>query len=315
MRQKDHHKVEAFYDVLFETTSKLVVHLKLPYFKALSLSVDYLLEGEVINDDLSPEIINEMNALYRQLDQSFEREEIRRAFQLCLLQGLKHENESLSMITPDSIGLLFAVIINAIYKEDKLLNILDASVGSGNLLFTVLNHTNLKVDKLFGVDPSYLMLEVALALAELLNYNIEFIHQDARNPLVVPALDLVIADLPDDFNDPELPYRIVQNLIQYVASGGYFVFLIPNDFFTRTGNDKMREIILNETFMQGLIALPEDLFQSAEVQKSILILQKRGEQVEITKDILVFNFPSFQDQEAVKQAIVKLQSWFNRAQD
>src|SRR5690606_33758528 len=126
------------------------------------------------------------------------------------------------------------------------------------------------------------------AQAELLNYNIELIHRDARHSLLVPLLDLVIADLPDDVEDKQLPYSIVQNLLQYVAPGGYFLFLIPNDFFNRLGHEAMREIILKEAYIIGLITLPEDLFKSRDVYKSILILQKRGEGITITKDILIF---------------------------
>lgn len=314
MNRPDPQKVEIFYDVLFETTSLLVQHLKLHFFKAFAMSINYLLEGEVINDDLSPEIVDRMNALYKTLDQSFEREEIRKAAQLCLLQGLKHENESLSMMTPDSIGLLFAIIFKAIMKEDKPITLLDASVGTGNLLFSFLNNSTFTPDKIYGVDPSYLMLEVALAQAELLNYNIELIHRDARHSLLVPLLDLVIADLPDDVEDKQLPYSIVQNLLQYVAPGGYFLFLIPNDFFNRLGHEAMREIILKEAYIIGLITLPEDLFKSRDVYKSILILQKRGEGITITKDILIFKFPSFQDQDAVKEAIAKLKQWFARTE-
>lgn len=313
MIKPNHQKVEAFYDILFETTALLVDHLKVPYFSALNMSVDYLLEGEVVNDDLSSDIIDQLTGLYQQLNQSFTREEMRKAFQLCLLQGLKHENQSLSLITPDSIGLLFAIICNLMFAEKDEVIMLDASVGTGNLLFTVLNNSRINVKKLYGVDPSYEALEVALSLAELLNYDIEFIHQDARKPLIVPLLDLVISDLPDHYDDPQLPYAILENMIQYVSPGGRMLLLIPNDFFTRIGNEKMREVILQETHIQALIALPNDLFKSIDVQKSILILQKRGENVDITKDILVFNFPSFNDQQAVQAAIVKLENWFKQA--
>ena len=94
--------------------------------------------------------------------------------------------------------------------------------------------------------------------------------------------------------------------------GGRMLLLIPNDFFTRIGNENARSHF-TETHIQALIALPNDLFKSIDVQKSILILQKRGENVDITKDILVFNFPSFNDQQAVQAAIVKLENWFKQA--
>ena len=39
-------------------------------------------------------------------------------------------------------------------EKDEVI-MLDASVGTGNLLFTVLNNSRINVKKLYGVDPSY----------------------------------------------------------------------------------------------------------------------------------------------------------------
>lgn len=316
MLKTNSRQVEKFYDVLSQTTNQLVKLLKKDYFSALTLSANFILEGEVVEDDLSTDAIEELTKTYTKLEhESFNKEEIRKSFQLCLLQGLKYENQNLSLMTPDSIGLIFALLVDFIFPDKQPLNILDASVGTGNLLFTMLNNSQLEINNLFGVDPSYKVLEVALAQADLLNYDIELIHQDSRNPIIVPDLDLIIADLPDTDEAQDLSYRIVENLLKYASSGGYFIFTIPNDFFTRPGNEQMKQAILQETYMHALIALPQNMFKTIEAQKSILILHKRGENIAPTKDILVFNFPSFQDKPAVQKAVTQLENWFKQIKE
>lgn len=312
MLTTDHQRIEKFYDVLSQTTDILYRNLNLSFFEVLILSCNYILDGEVINDDLSSEVRYELETIYSQLKgEPFNKEEIRRAFQLSLLQGLKHENLNLSMITPDSIGLLFAYLINNLYPDTSTINILDGTIGSGNLLFSMLNNSHVEADLIYGVDQSYDFLEIALTLADLLDYPIELIHQDSRKPLVTPLFDLIIADLPNYPDLPEMANEIIANLMNYGKPGAFYLYLIPNDIFSNESSEELKSIILEQAHIQALIALPDDMFKSIDRAQSILILRKRDDNIEPIKDILVFNFPSFKDKEATEKAIDQLTNWFN----
>jgi site-specific DNA-methyltransferase (adenine-specific) len=309
----NHENIEKFYDVLHTTTLMIHENLKINYIDALILSSNYLLDGEVINDELDEVKIETLNDTYSQLeDMRINPEEIRKAFQLCLLTGFKHLNLSLSHMTPDSMGVLFAYLIDKLYPKGEISKILDVSIGTGNLMIAMLNHLKANYQDLYGIDTNYQFLQIALALASLTDYHIELINQDSRGPLMIPQFDLIIGDLPtkQDTNDEMITTEMISNVMNYSLPGGYLIYLIPNDFFNEAGNDLLKDVILTNTHMQALIALPESMFKTIEARKSILILRKRGEGIEPIKDILVMNFPSFKDQEAVRKAMDKLDDWF-----
>ena len=320
MQKVNHDKVEKFYDVLNESTTLLLEQQNQSYMDALIESSGYILDGDVINDDLNQDAILSLKQLYTELEnKEFNQEEIRKAFQLCLLTGFKHQKTGMSTMTPDSMGVLVAYLIDQLYPSNKQIDVIDATVGTGNLMVTVLNHAaKTQFGALYGIDLNYQHLEIALMLAQLTDHEIELVHQDSRKKLIIPQTNLIIADLPTGYEknyDLKLPYQIVNNLMQYNLPGGYFIYLIPNDFFERDGQEDIKQTILTDTFIHALITLPETMFKTQYSKKSILILRKRGADIEPTKEILVLNFPSFKDQIAVKKAMDQLNVWFNKTSD
>jgi site-specific DNA-methyltransferase (adenine-specific) len=313
MLQIDHENIEKLYDVLHTTTLLIHEKLKINYIDALILSSNYLLDGETVNEELDEESIETLSSIYTQLEnERVNTEEIRKAFQLCLLTGFKHLNLSLSHMTPDSMGVLFAYLVDKLYPSGEINKILDVTVGTGNLMISMLNQLKANYQGLYGVDSNYQFLQIALTLASLTDYHIELINQDSRGPLMIPQFDLIIGDLPTRYDSSieTITTDIISNAMNYGLPGGYYIYLIPNDFFTQSGNEVVKDVILSNTYMQALIALPESMFKTIEAQKSILILRKRGEGIEPIKDILVMNFPSFKDQEGVKKAMNQLDNWF-----
>lgn len=297
-------QTELFFDVLDQSASLLHQVLKEAYLEMLVLATNFILDGEVSHHELDEETITQLETMLKRLEgEAINKEEMRKAFQLCLLKGFKHLNMSLSEITPDSVGILFAYLADQLFPSHTSINLLDATIGSGNLIVTMLNHLSVHVKNTYGVDVNYTYLQLALSLAELTDYHIELIHQDSTKPLMVPKVDLVISDL------PILPYQIVQNLMNQVVEGGYFIYLIPNDFFDQK-QDIMKDVILEHTFMKALISLPKTMFKTEEAQKSILILQKRGPNMNPRNEVLIFNFPSFHNPQEVKKALDQINQWF-----
>lgn len=325
MKNISHDKIERFFDFIDSSVTIIYEKTKQNYFNCLFHVFDFLLYNLENLNRLDEELINTFEDLYNNIkDESFNQEEIRKAVQLSLLKGLKHENLHLSETTPDSLGILFAYIIDILYAKEKKLSIFDPNVGFGNLLFSLLNSSNKDFNKIYGVDYNQLYLEFAKRLADLLEYEIEFFNQNNLRDMLVPPVDVIISDLPVEEenlafttdlityaqNIKYKPYLMIENLMKYVKEGGYFLYLIPNDFFVLPNNELIKGIILSNTNIQGIIELPDDLFTDDKAKKSILILQKKGKAVPVNKEILMMRFPSFKDKEKVQNAVNQIKQWY-----
>ena len=74
------------------------------------------------------------------LSETVTKEEIRRGIQLAVLKGMKQNAQPHHQMTPDSIGMLIGHIAGKLgRRESKILRLLDPAVGTGNLLYTVMN--------------------------------------------------------------------------------------------------------------------------------------------------------------------------------
>ncbi len=324
----NHEKVERFYDYLDEASLIIYNRMKLDYLDCFLYAVDYILVNEKRLNKLEQPVMDELGNAYKKIaDESFNKEEIRKAFQLLLLKTFKHLQFNMSDITPDSIGLLFAYFTDLFFKAGSKINVLDATVGCGNLLFSMINNSNRDFDKIYGIDINSPYIDIAYHLADLLEYEVEFFNQNNLDMMLVSPSDLIICDLPvdeeKDINKLEIvtaknnvkykPYLMIDNFMKYGKDGCYFIYLIPNDFFVHTYNELMKDIILKNTYIQAIIELPKDMFTDAKYQKSILILRKKGEKVKINKEILMLSFPSFKETEKVKTSIDKINQWFSHS--
>ena len=68
-----------------------------------------------------------------------DKEEIRKAIQLAILKGMKKSVQVNHQMTPDAIGLLVSYFVKEMTKDKKELSILDPALGTGNLLYTIMN--------------------------------------------------------------------------------------------------------------------------------------------------------------------------------
>ncbi|QVK17253.1 class I SAM-dependent methyltransferase [Mycoplasmatota bacterium] len=321
-----HNKVEKFYDFLDEAGTFIFESSKNNYLDSLLYAIDYVLSDESVNQ-LEESVIKGLDQILLKIEnESFNKEEIRKAFQLSLLKAFKHLKLNMSEITPDSVGMLFAYLTDLFFEKKDDIDVLDATVGSGNLLFSMTNNSNKTFNNLYGIDVNPTYLKLALRLANLMEYEVEFFNQNNLDKMLVSPVDLIISDLPTD-EEKEIgsfnlvtaknnitykPYLILENLMKYGKEGSYYFYLIPNDFFVHPKNDVIKAIILKESCIQGIIELPVDMFKEAKYQKSILILRKRGNQVTVNQEILMLRFPSFKDKDKVKNAIDQINQWFRK---
>ena len=118
------------------------------------------------------ETTEKLTKLYQSIDLSqADRETKRRLLQLGMLKVTQKDAiQATHQMTPDSIGMLMASLIERVTKIDHPYRILDPVVGTANLLTTVMNHLQSVTDQLiegYGVDNDESMLSVAAVSTQL----------------------------------------------------------------------------------------------------------------------------------------------------
>ena len=310
-KMKKENTIEQFYDYFDRIAMHLYEVNKNPYLESMNLAFQYLLEDEMDFplDEESMKIVQEEKQ--KVTDVEFQSEDIRKAVQLGLLKGYKHMNVSNAFLTPDTIGLFMSYLIKKLYKE-PIKFILDPMIGTGNLVYTILN--DLQQDaKVLGVDLDPLKCELARNLGDLMDYENQIFMQDTRS-FFANEMDLIVFDLPiQEETNPYLPYQVISHHLDTLASEKFMFVVIENNFFEQPKMDVFKKELDEKAHMFGLIKLSDTLFKNAE--KSILILQKKKEKEDKLEDFLLIDLPSFEDQEGMASTIQQIELWFQRRKD
>lgn len=304
-------RVEDFYDYFDEVANLLYHNYQKAYIEGMNEAFNYLLD-DAFEGEYSPEDLETLSALKEKVTETqFSREEVRKAVQLGMLKGYKHAYSSNSLITPDTIGIFIGYLLKKLYKKSTVRSILDPLVGSGNLVYTVLNHIEIDA-KVYGVDHDVVKCNLARNLGDLMDYENEMFYQDTFTYLD-QGFDLVLTDMPITNDIPYLPYQVINHYMDALNDGGFFVSIIENDFFEKTGADIFKEEISKKGYIYGLVKLSESLFKNSP--KSILIIQKKQEGLTPPKDFLLVDLPSFNDIENFNKTINKIDTWFASRED
>jgi len=307
----DKKQIESFYDYFDEVADILYHNYQKAYIEGMNEAFNFLLDAE-FKDEYSNEDIEKIIVLKEKLeDTKFEREEVRKAVQLGMLKGYKHSFSSNSLITPDTIGIFIGYILKKLYKSKSIKNVLDPLVGSGNLVYTVLNHIEAEA-KVFGVDNDITKCNLARNLGDLMDYENEIFYQETFT-YMDKGFDLILTDMPISEKTPYFPYQVINHYIDAVNPGGFMISIIENDFFEKKGNDIFKKEIDKKGSIFGLIKLSESLFKNNP--KSILIIRKNSEDIKPSKDFLLVDLPSFNELEDFNATINKIDTWFASRED
>lgn len=212
--------------------------------------------------------------------------------------------------------------------DKKELTILDPALGTGNLLFTVLNQLSEKTANSFGIEIDDVLLKIAYAQANLLKKELELFHQDSLEPLFIDPVDTVICDLPVGYypNDEgaeafELKadeghsfahHLFIEQSVKHTKPGGYLFFMIPNHLFESSQSGKLKQFFKDKVHINALLQLPKSIFKDEAHAKSILVLQKQGENTKAPGQILLANLPSFSNQKAMLDMMAQFDEWFKK---
>jgi site-specific DNA-methyltransferase (adenine-specific) len=318
--------VEELFTLFNETAIVLQEELSCTYLEALAETGENLFQSSILQEELSELTVKRLKKQYEQVNlERFSKEEIRKAFQLVILKGMKENIQPNHQMTPDTVGILVGYLVSKFIQKQEY-RLLDPAVGTGNLLTTVLNQQAQKNIESFGVEIDDILIKLAYVNANLQEHSVRFFHQDSLEPLFLDPIDVVVSDLPVGFYPNDLraaDYQIkaeeghtyshhlfIEQSVKHTVPGGYLFFLIPNGLFESEQATFLHEYIKEHLIIQGLIQLPESMFKNKNAGKSILILQKKGENIQPPKQALLVQLPSLSSSAVMEKVLGKMDEWF-----
>jgi site-specific DNA-methyltransferase (adenine-specific) len=319
--------VEELFTLLNETALIIQEEISCTFLEALAETGENVFQGTILQEELSELNKKRLEKFYSQVQMSkFENEEIRKAYQLVILKGMKNHVQPNHQMTPDAVGMLVGYLVNKFVQKSSF-TLLDPAVGTGNLLATVINQSQSKEIEAIGIDVDDLLIRLAFVNANLQQHKIEFFNQDSLEPLYVDPVDAVICDLPVGFypNDVRASqyevkadeghtyahHLFIEQSIKHTKDGGYLFFMIPNGLFESEQAANLHGLMKEKVIIQGILQLPLTMFKTEKSAKSILVLQKKGNQVSAPKQALLVNMPSLSNSKAVENILAQIDEWIN----
>ncbi|WP_338108178.1 class I SAM-dependent methyltransferase [Pediococcus damnosus] len=318
-------EVEQLFNIIDESTEILMKELDSSYLDALIETGDNLISGEVHIEDGKPSTSARHNLehFYEETNiKQLNAEVVRQALQLAILNASQQDHiQANHQMTPDTIGMLFAYLLQELLADTKTLTVLDPAVGTGNLLTTIMNdiHQNHKETKIsgIGIDNDDSMLAMADINSRLQNLDVDLFHQDALDQLVFNSADVAVSDLPVGYYPIDVRVKkyqthsteghsyvhhlLIEQAMNHVVASGFGLFLVPTNIFQTDQAANLLNYCKNNIYLQGFLNLPKDLFTNASLQKSILIVQNYGTQAKQASKVLLGDFPSFKNQKEMKK--------------
>ncbi|MBE5104594.1 class I SAM-dependent methyltransferase [Bacillus thuringiensis] len=320
--------VETLFSIFDSSAVVLRKELDVTYLEALVETGDNLFEGAILQEELSESAIERLNREYSTFnEETYKGEEIRKAFQLAILKGMKEGVQANHEMTPDAVGMFMSYLFHKFMQDQNEITVLDPAIGTGNLMTTVFNSAKEELTMSgFGVEVDEVLIKLALVNANLQKHAIEFFHQDGLAPLYIDPVDAVVSDLPIGYYPNEIgasEYKLkadegmsyahhlfIEQSVKHTKEGGYLFFLVPNFIFESDQAPKLHAFIKETCFIQGLLQLPVSMFKNEKNAKSIFVLQKKGPSVTMPKQALLVELPKFSNMKAMEDIMDQLNTWF-----
>ncbi|OIJ10932.1 SAM-dependent methyltransferase [Anaerobacillus arseniciselenatis] len=317
---------EVLFSNLDESAQIIQNESELTYLESLVFAGECLFENEV-SKPLS-EICKKKikNALENVELEKLSKEQIRKAFQLAILKGMKEATQPHHAMTPDAVAIFISYLVNKLTETKESFRILDPAVGSGNLLTAILNQANKHVSS-FAIEPDETLLQLGYVSANLQQHHIEFFHQDSLTEIFIDPVDIIVADLPIGYypneevaNKYELKAKegmsythhlMIEQSLNYTKSGGFLIFMIPNFMFESDQAKQLHTYLKEQAHIYGLLQLPKSMFKEEKHAKSIFIIRKKGENIKAPNQALLSELPSFSNKQALTEMIKSINQWFD----
>ncbi|WP_412990052.1 class I SAM-dependent methyltransferase [Pediococcus siamensis] len=326
-------EIESLFKIVDESTTTLQEVLDTSYLDALIETGNNLIAGEVQVEDNIPDEKTKRNLehFYAEMHlATVPSDAIRQVFQLAALKAVQKDHiQANHQMTPDTIGMLFAYLLQVLSPNETDLKILDPAVGTANLLTTVINDIQKNQPDRnvtgIGIDNDDSMLALAGVMTQLQHLDVDLYHQDALDQLVIDASDAAISDLPVgyypiDFRVTKyvthsekghsfVHHLLIEQAMNHLKAGGFGLFLVPSNLFQTDQAAGLLRYFKDKIYLQGFLNLPKDLFTNASLQKSILILQNHGEGAKQAAQVLLGDFPSFKEKAKMQKYLGEIRQW------
>ncbi|MBM7648821.1 site-specific DNA-methyltransferase (adenine-specific) [Bacillus ectoiniformans] len=321
--------IEKLFKTFDETADILQEGLSCTYLEALAETAENLFQEQVLQEEMDESYKKRVWKKYEEMKLAdYPKEDIRKAYQLAILKGMKENVQPNHQMTPDSIGLFISYLMGKFMKAEEF-SVLDPAVGTGNLLMTVMNQLSDRSIAGVGVEIDDLLLKLAYAGANMMEQSVQLYNQDSLEPLFIDPADAVVCDLPVGYYpndvraaDYELKaeeghsyahHLFIEQSMIHTKPGGYLFFLIPNGLFDSPLAPGLHKYLQKHAHIQGVIQLPLSMFKNQQSAKSILILQKQAEDTKAPKQVFLANMPSMKNSQAVENIMAKLEKWFQES--
>ena len=307
-------KIEKAYGYLLENTQTIQNDLQTNFYDALVEQNAIYLDGQT---ELT--LVKENNQ--RLKDLNLNKEEWRRSFQYLLMKAAQTEPlQANHQFTPDGIGFLLVFLVDQLASSDKV-DVLEIGSGTGNLAQTLMNNCQRSLDYL-GLEIDDLLIDLAASMAEVMKADVNFAQGDAVRPQVLKESDVIISDLPVGYYpDDAIASRyqvaspqghtyahhlLIEQSLKYLKPGGFAIFLAPNDLLTSEQSPLLKKWMQDHAQVLAMVTLPENLFRSANLAKTIFVFRKQ-EEAEVQP--FVYPLTDLQDQEDVMKFRESFQNW------
>ncbi|WP_261807181.1 class I SAM-dependent methyltransferase [Lapidilactobacillus luobeiensis] len=326
-------QIEKTYQQIDQAVEQLRSALNCDYLTALTETLSNLLRREVHVENGAPDMatVAELKQQYAAITWT----KLSTAQRLELSQLLlfrrqqKDRPQANFQATPNAVGLLVSLILVTFIKGDpQRLTIVDPTVGTGSLLYTLRQQLAFRVPEvqLVGLDNDDDLLGLAGDLSAFLPSEVTLMHQDALTPwLLEREPEVVVADLPIGYYPVDsrasafalhaksghsyAHFLLIEQSIKMLAPGGWGVFVVPADLFNSKGALALLNWLTKQAYLQASLSLAASTFQDQASEKALIVLQKHGGTAQQAPEVLIAKVPDLNKVTAVQHFSQELQGW------
>jgi len=326
--------MQTYFDKLNQANSLLKESLRVGNIEALAETLTNISDGKVYveNDVPNKDAVEKLDAVYKELkDLNLTPLQLKQAITVSVIKAQKDDKAEVNkLMTPDAIGLISSLIAYEILnvQNKKEVNIVDPTVGTGNLLIEVIEQLNM-TDKFkinaAALDNDDALVSLTKSFSEVMNLNIDAYHQDSIAEWDITDIDMAVADLPvgyypidenadkfktkSDEGHSYAHHLLIEQTMNNLNDGGIGIFIVPSQIFQTDQAKKLSEWMVSSVYLQAVLDLPTNLFASKEAQKAIVVLQKHGDKAEQIGNVLMGTIPNTNNPKLFEGFKDQLQDW------
>lgn len=315
--------VTDLFSVLDQAALIIMKKHKISYLEGLCAAGEDIFKDRVTDHDLKEKLEPLYAAFFHK---GMTAEDVRRAFQLAVLKGMKKDSAAGDDMTPDALVILMGHIASQLMGKYSSFSVLDPAAGTANLLTGIMNQSSQGHILACGADTNDLMIRLAWTNANLQQNEIHLLHQDGLKPILTEPADLVVCDVPVGFYPDQenakqfelngtdgkayTHFLFIEQGLKQLKAGGYLLYLIPNRLFSDDHDHHFHRFMQKHAIVLALLQLPLTLFRKPEAAKSIMLLRKKGGSAAVPGETLLAELPDFLNENAMRKVLQRIDQWF-----